>query len=379
MKRRSTNQNAKPSNFLKKKRAQKCEQLKENNTSACSVETSQNEKKDDEMKDLEYKKTVDTIQDNMPSTSGTQSTISDMPSTSVTQSTIYDVPSTSGTQSTISEEDSMIEVISDDDAHEDDTEEKMRQLHAKLDNILIEMDAIENKHKLSRKFKKNLFRDDATTSHNATANANINEKPKKKLKVQAQVHVPPTERAQANQHNQNIIKIKDVTNLSNEHFTIQGKVVFKTNIYNYENSNSKGKFFKFILKDDSSEILVTAFNEKAQQVFEIIKMDHCFILSKGNVKEANKQYNRTEHAFEITLIKTSLLREVSAETFNHLDEQLEFTNFSELKILPEDTLVNVKGKIVEAFDDIGLSSLKKNKPLRKKSIIIQNEKMVQIK
>lgn len=104
-------------------------------------------------------------------------------------------------------------------------------------------------------------------------------------------------------------------------------------------------------------------------------MDRCFIFSKGTIKEANKQYNRTEDNFEITLVKTSLLRGVSAETFNHLDEQLEFTNFSELKILPEDTLVNVKGKIVEAFDDIGLSSLKKNKPLRKKSIIIQNEEM----
>jgi len=72
--------------------------------------------------------------------------------------------------------------------------------------------------------------------------------------------------------------------------------------------------FGFDLFDaEGGEIHITCFNSVADSFFDKIQNENVYIVSKGNVKNANKQYTHLNNDWEIFLNATSTIEHVSNE------------------------------------------------------------------
>ena len=72
--------------------------------------------------------------------------------------------------------------------------------------------------------------------------------------------------------------------------------------------------FGFDLYDtEGGEIHITCFNNVADSFFDNIQVGNMYIISKGNVKMANKKYNHLNNEWEILLNGTSTIDHVANE------------------------------------------------------------------
>ena len=109
------------------------------------------------------------------------------------------------------------------------------------------------------------------------------------------------------------IPIKSL-NPYHSNWCIKGYVQRKTTLRKFQNQYGPGKVFGFDLLDkEGGEIHITCFNTVADSFFDKIQNGNVYIVSKGNVKMANKQYNHLNNDWEILLNATSTIEHVAGE------------------------------------------------------------------
>eukprot|EP00253_Pinus_taeda_P024392 PITA_24392 len=109
------------------------------------------------------------------------------------------------------------------------------------------------------------------------------------------------------------IPIKSL-NPYHSNWCIKGYVQRKTTLRQFQNQYGPGRVFGFDLFDaEGGEIHITCFNTVADNFFAKIQNGNVYIVSKGNVKMANKQYNHLNNDWEILLNATSTIEHVAGE------------------------------------------------------------------
>ncbi|KAK1326633.1 hypothetical protein QJS10_CPA01g03022 [Acorus calamus] len=142
-------------------------------------------------------------------------------------------------------------------------------------------------------------------------------------------------------------------------WTIKARVTAKGELRRYNNPRGEGKVFSFDLLDsDGGEIRVTCFNAVADQFYEQIEAGKVYLISKGSLKPAQKNFNHLNNDYEIFLESTSTVQPCPEEDSSIPRQVFNFRPISEIEGMENNSMVDIIG-IVSSINPAG-TILRKN-------------------
>jgi len=166
-----------------------------------------------------------------------------------------------------------------------------------------------------------------------------------------------------------------ISEISSYHsrWTIKARVTGKAPIRQFNGkAGAGGKVFNVELLDkDGGEIRASFFNQAADKYFDILEIGKCFVLSRGSVKIANRQFNPCNHRYELTFDKDAL---VAPAADDENIKTMQF-NFVELRVVQNKTLpakVDLCGVVVAVKPAFSFKS-REGKDLVKREITLADD------
>ncbi|XP_031483992.1 replication protein A 70 kDa DNA-binding subunit A-like [Nymphaea colorata] len=130
-------------------------------------------------------------------------------------------------------------------------------------------------------------------------------------------------------------------------WTIKARVTSKSELRRYNNPRGEGKVFSFDLLDsDGGEIRVTCFNLVADQFYDRINVGNVYLISKGSLKPAQKNFNHLNNEWEILLESTSTIEPCLEEDSSIPRQQFNFRPISEIESMENNSMVDIIGVVV---------------------------------
>lgn len=151
-------------------------------------------------------------------------------------------------------------------------------------------------------------------------------------------------------------------------WTIRGRVTFKSALRTFQRQGQEGQVFSFELTDDSGSIRLSCFGQVATRLFDVIALDLVFSVSRGSVKPANPQYNRSTSAYEITLNEGSTVAPVTGAAASAFAVKYQFVPIRELERVETGGFVDVIGVVSDAPETTEIMSRATGEPMRKRTI-----------
>lgn len=108
-------------------------------------------------------------------------------------------------------------------------------------------------------------------------------------------------------------KISDVNPFISQPWVIKARVSRKSQLRAYQKDGRTQHTFNAVLVDGTGNISITFFQEQADLFYEKVQMNKTYEVTPGQVKLANKMYNKTEHLYEIHADKETTILPVHAE------------------------------------------------------------------
>eukprot|EP00253_Pinus_taeda_P020738 PITA_20738 len=137
------------------------------------------------------------------------------------------------------------------------------------------------------------------------------------------------------------IPIKSL-NPYHSNWCIKGYVQRKTALRQFQNQYGPGRVFGFDLFDtEGGEIHIACFNNVADYFFNKIQNENVYIVSKGNVKMANKQYNHLNNDLEILLNATSTIEHVAGEKKHNPTVRFNIKSINDIRTTTINSIVDV--------------------------------------
>ncbi|KAF7144027.1 hypothetical protein RHSIM_Rhsim05G0012200 [Rhododendron simsii] len=160
-------------------------------------------------------------------------------------------------------------------------------------------------------------------------------------------------------------------NLCQRQWAIVARVTVKGDIRRYNNARGDGKVFSFDLLDsDGGEIRATCFNAVLDRFYEIIEVGKVYLISKGNLKPAQKKFNHLKNEWEIILEATSTVYLCQYEDGSIPSQQFSFQPINEIEIAENNSIIDVIG-IVTAVNPSG--------PIMRKNGMVTQRRILNLK
>lgn len=142
-------------------------------------------------------------------------------------------------------------------------------------------------------------------------------------------------------------------------WTIKARVTAKGELRHYNNPRGEGKVFSFDLLDsEGGEIRATCFNQVADQFYDVIETGRVYMLSKGTLKPARKDFNHLNNEYEISIESTSTIQPCPEEDSSIPKQQFNFRPIIEIETMENNSMVDLIG-IVSSITPTG-SIMRKN-------------------
>eukprot|EP00249_Psilotum_nudum_P017754 c26474_g2_i1 orf=422-2932(+) len=130
-------------------------------------------------------------------------------------------------------------------------------------------------------------------------------------------------------------------------WTIKARVTAKGDLRRFNNARGDGKVFHFDLLDaEGGEIRVTCFNTVAEQFHDRIELGKVYMISKGSLKAAQKNFNHLKNEWEIFLENSSTVEQCIGEDDSIPHQHFDFQPISEIENMDGNTMVDVIGLVV---------------------------------
>ncbi|KAG9457369.1 hypothetical protein H6P81_001877 [Aristolochia fimbriata] len=130
-------------------------------------------------------------------------------------------------------------------------------------------------------------------------------------------------------------------------WAIKARVTAKGDLRRYNNAKGDGKVFSFDLLDsDGGEIRVTCFNSVVDRFHSFVEVGKVYIISKGSLKPAQKNFNHLNHEWEILLDSTSTVELFPDEDDTIPRQQFFFKTISEIETMENNAIVDVIGVVI---------------------------------
>ncbi|XP_077234828.1 replication protein A 70 kDa DNA-binding subunit A-like [Tasmannia lanceolata] len=129
-------------------------------------------------------------------------------------------------------------------------------------------------------------------------------------------------------------------------WTIKARVTAKGELRRYNNPRGEGKVFSFDLLDsEGGEIRVTCFNAVADQFYDVIEIGKVYLISKGSLKQSQKNFNHLNNEWEIFLESTSTIQPCLEEDNSIPRQQFNFRPISDIEGMDSNSMVDVIGMV----------------------------------
>ena len=130
-------------------------------------------------------------------------------------------------------------------------------------------------------------------------------------------------------------------------WAIKARVTAKGDMRRYNNARGDGKVFSFDLLDsDGGEIRVTCFNAVVDRFYDAIEIGKVYLISKGSLKPAQKNFNHLKNEWEIFLETTSTVELCPEEDGSIPRQQFSFRPISEIENAENNSILDVIGIVI---------------------------------
>ncbi|CDY13050.1 BnaA09g17670D [Brassica napus] len=151
-------------------------------------------------------------------------------------------------------------------------------------------------------------------------------------------------------------------------WTIKARVTSKGELKTYNKTHGDGKLFSFDLLDaDGGEIRVTCFNEMVDKFFEVIVVGNVYLISKGTLKPARREYNHLPNDYEIQLENGSTVEQCYEDDAAIPRNRFRFCYISDVENMESNSIVDLIG-IVLSISPTGLVMRKSGTEVQKKAL-----------
>ncbi|XP_044472146.1 replication protein A 70 kDa DNA-binding subunit A [Mangifera indica] len=142
-------------------------------------------------------------------------------------------------------------------------------------------------------------------------------------------------------------------------WAIKARVTAKGDLRRYNNARGDGKVFSFDLLDsDGGEIRVTCFNAVVDRFYDVIEVGKVYLISKGSLKPAQKNFNHLKNEWEIFLEATSTVDLCPEEDGSIPRQQFFFRSISEIENTENNAILDVIGIVISVNPSVPI--LRKN-------------------
>ncbi|CAN1159717.1 Replication protein A 70 kDa DNA-binding subunit A [Linum perenne] len=130
-------------------------------------------------------------------------------------------------------------------------------------------------------------------------------------------------------------------------WAIKARVTAKGDLRRYNNARGDGKVFSFDLLDsDGGEIRVTCFNSVVDRFYDVIEVGRVYLIAKGNLKPAQKNFNHLKNEWEIFLEATSTVDLCQEEDGSIPQQQFAFKPISEIESSENNSILDIVGVVI---------------------------------
>ncbi|XP_061357721.1 replication protein A 70 kDa DNA-binding subunit A-like [Gastrolobium bilobum] len=142
-------------------------------------------------------------------------------------------------------------------------------------------------------------------------------------------------------------------------WAIKARVTAKGDLRRYNNARGDGKVFSFDLLDsDGGEIRVTCFNAVVDRFYDAIEVGKVYLISKGSLKPAQKNFNHLKNEWEILLDSTSTVELCPDEDGSIPKQQFSFRPISEIENVDSNSILDIIGVVTSVNPSVPI--LRKN-------------------
>lgn len=142
-------------------------------------------------------------------------------------------------------------------------------------------------------------------------------------------------------------------------WAIKARVTAKGDLRRYNNARGDGKVFSFDLLDsDGGEIRVTCFNAVVDRFYDTIEVGKVYMISKGSLKPAQKNFNHLKNEWEIFLEATSTVELCPDEDGSIPRQQFSFRPINGIETADNNSILDVIGIVISVNPSVPI--LRKN-------------------
>ncbi|XP_052142453.1 replication protein A 70 kDa DNA-binding subunit A [Oryza glaberrima] len=129
-------------------------------------------------------------------------------------------------------------------------------------------------------------------------------------------------------------------------WAIKARVTAKGDIRRYHNAKGDGKVFSFDLLDsDGGEIRVTCFNALLDRFYEVVEVGKVYVVSRGNLRPAQKNYNHLNNEWEILLENGSTVDLCPDEDSSIPTQRFDFRPINEIEDAQNNAILDIIGVV----------------------------------
>jgi len=156
-------------------------------------------------------------------------------------------------------------------------------------------------------------------------------------------------------------------------WTIKGRITQKGNMREWNNARGSGKLFSFTIADETADLKVTSFKEEAEKFYGMVEKGKVYQITNGTLKGKNAQFNKTDHDYELTLNRNSLLEEVEDDGFSMAKINFKFIKIDQLESKEKYDTVDICA-VIKAAEEIQMITIKsKNTQTPKRDLILVDD------
>ncbi|KAL1371787.1 hypothetical protein HN51_002004 [Arachis hypogaea] len=142
-------------------------------------------------------------------------------------------------------------------------------------------------------------------------------------------------------------------------WAIKARVTAKGDLRRYNNARGDGKVFSFDLLDsEGGEIRVTCFNAVVDRFYDAIEVGRVYLISKGSLKPAQKNFNHLKNDWEILLESTSTVELFPEEDGSIPKQQFSFKPINDIENVDNNSILDVIGVVTSVNPSVPI--LRKN-------------------
>lgn len=138
-------------------------------------------------------------------------------------------------------------------------------------------------------------------------------------------------------------------------WAIKARVTAKGELRRYNNARGDGKVFSFDLLDsEGGEIRVTCFNAVVDKFYDLVEVGKVYMVSRGSLKPAQKNFNHLNNEYEITLDSASTVELCPDEDDSIPQQQFSFKPISDVESTESNSILDVIGIVTSISPSVSI-------------------------